>query len=401
MQNKEFKFKNIQTSLSQPEHLVPPFIHTIQPPVFRASTIIFNNTEQLFNRHWKDRYDYSYGTHGTPITYQLADKIAQIEGGSFSLLCPSGLSAINLVNSTFLKSGDEVWIADNMYGPNLEHLQFLAQQYNIIIKIYNPLDVESFQPSQKCKLLWLEAAGSLTLEFPDLTSLIKKAQSLNILTALDNTWGAGLAFCAFDLGNEHLSVDLTVHALTKYPSGGGDILMGSITTTQEALYHKVLLAHARQGISVSGDDCATVYRSLSSMALRYHQQNSTCQRVLDWLKNQKHFSQVLHPSLADSPGHKYWKETCSTGLSAGIVSVIFNEKYNWQMVRRFCDALNVFRLGYSWGGPTSLVMLYDLKHSRQLEQTHLQKGYLVRFCIGLEHYQDLINDIEQALDKIE
>lgn len=389
--------KNRQTQLIHAPRKAPQSIHTVQPAVYRASTIIFNNTDALFNRHWSDDYDYSYGTHGTPTTFNLADQIAQLEGGEYCLLAPSGLSAINLVNSCFLSHGDEVWVADNIYGPNMEHLRNLQTRYGICVKVYNPLDVHSFQPSEKAKLLWLEAAGSVTLEFPDLVALVKKAQAQNILTALDNTWGAGLAFNAFDFSDAHLSVDLTVHALTKYPSGGGDILMGSVVTRDKALHHQLFRMHALQGISVSGDDVAQVQRSLASMQLRYEAQSHSALKLLDWLKQQAQFSQVLHPADPDNISHPYWQTVCQEQHSAGLVSVIFDAKYSLQDIREFCDALQLFKLGFSWGGPLSLVMLYELQHMRSLEHTHLQSGILVRFCIGLEDTQDLIQDIQQAL----
>nr|WP_257231874.1 MULTISPECIES: PLP-dependent transferase [unclassified Acinetobacter] len=375
----------------------PQLISTVQPPLYRASTIIFNNTDALFNRHWTDAYDYSYGTHGTPTTFTLGDHIAQIEGGLYHLLAPSGLSAINLVNSCLLSQGDEVWVPDNIYGPNMEHLRNLQQRYGIAVKVYNPLEVESFSPSDKAKLLWLEAAGSVTLEFPDLIGLVKKAQAHNILTALDNTWGAGLAFNAFDFGEDHLSVDLTVHALTKYPSGGGDILMGSVVTRDQKLHHQLFRMHAIQGICVSGDDTAQIQRSLASMQLRYQQQSQSALTLLNWLKQQKELVQVLHPADPDSAGHAYWKDICKEGHSAGLVSVIFDAQYNLNDIRAFCDALTLFKLGFSWGGPVSLVMLYNLKEMRVLEHLHLKDGLLVRFCIGLEHPEDLIQDIKQAL----
>lgn len=390
-----------QTALIHAPRQAPQYIETIQPPLFRASTIIFKTTTHLFDRHWTDAYDYSYGTHGTPTTFTLADNIAQIEGGDFCLLAPSGLSAINLVNSAFLSSGDEVWVADNIYGPNLEHLKNLQDRYDIRVKIYNPIDAASFQPTEKTKLIWLEAAGSVTLEFPDLKNLVKKAQQANVLTALDNTWGAGLAFNAFDFSDEHLSVDITVHALTKYPSGGGDILMGSVVTRDQLLHHKLYRMHAIQGISVSGDDTAQIQRSLAHMSLRYEQQSKSAMIVLDWLKQQPQFSQVLHPSNPDVAGHQFWAEICSTGKSAGLVSVIFKPEYDLAAIRKFCDSLTLFKLGFSWGGPISLVMLYDLKQMRELENTHLQQGLLVRFCIGLEHPEDLIQDIQNALKQLE
>nr|WP_252725482.1 PLP-dependent transferase [Acinetobacter indicus] len=375
----------------------PQLISTVQPPLYRASTIIFNNTDALFNRHWTDTYDYSYGTHGTPTTFTLGDNIAQIEGGLYHLLAPSGLSAINLVNSCLLSQGDEVWVPDNIYGPNMEHLRNLQQRYGIAVKVYNPVEVESFNPRDKAKLLWLEAAGSVTLEFPDLSGLVKKAQAHSILTALDNTWGAGLAFNAFDFGEDHLSVDLTVHALTKYPSGGGDILMGSVVTRDQKLHHQLFRMHAIQGICVSGDDTAQIQRSLASMQLRYQQQSQSALTLLNWLKQQKELVQVLHPADPDSAGHAYWKDICKDGHSAGLVSVIFDNNYKLQDIRNFCDSLKLFKLGFSWGGPVSLVMLYNLKEMRVLEHLHLKDGLLVRFCIGLEHPEDLIQDIKQAL----
>ena len=390
-----------QTALIHAPRQAPQYIETIQPPLFRASTIIFKTTTHLFDRHWTDAYDYSYGTHGTPTTFTLADNIAQIEGGDFCLLAPSGLSAINLVNSAFLSSGDEVWVADNIYGPNLEHLKNLQDRYDIRVRIYNPIDAASFQPTEKTKLIWLEAAGSVTLEFPDLKNLVKKAQQANVLTALDNTWGAGLAFNAFDFSDEHLSVDITVHALTKYPSGGGDILMGSVVTRDQLLHHKLYRMHAIQGISVSGDDTAQIQRSLAHMSLRYEQQSKSAITVLDWLKQQPQFSQVLHPSNPDAVGYQFWTEICSTGKSAGLVSVIFKPEYDLTAIRKFCDSLTLFKLGFSWGGPISLVMLYDLKQMRELKNTHLQQGLLVRFCIGLEHSEDLIQDIQNALKQLE
>ena len=390
--------KNRQTQLIHAPRNAPQSINTVQPAVYRASTIIFNNTDALFNRHWSDDYDYSYGTHGTPTTFNLADQIAQLEGGEYCLLAPSGLSAINLVNSCFLSHGDEVWVADNIYGPNMEHLRNLEIRYGICVKVYNPLDVNSFQPSEKAQLIWLEAAGSVTLEFPDLVALVKKAQAQNILTALDNTWGAGLAFNAFDFSDAHLSVDLTVHALTKYPSGGGDMLMGSVVTRDKALHHQLFRMHALQGVSVSGDDVAQVQRSLASMQLRYEAQSHSALQLLDWLKQQAQFSQVLHPADPDNISHQYWQAVCQEQHSAGLVSVIFDAKYSLQDIRQFCDALQLLKLGFSWGGPLSLVMLYELQHMRSLEHTHLHSGILVRFCIGLEDTQDLIQDIQQALN---
>ncbi|MFC3903453.1 cystathionine beta-lyase [Acinetobacter marinus] len=396
---------HLQTALSQPIRQAPQYIHTVQTPIYRASTIIFKDTNALNNRHWSDDYDYSYGTHGTPTTYNLADQIAHIEGAKYCLLAPSGLSAINLVNSALLNTGDEVWIPDNIYSPNHDHLVSLQQKYGVVLKIYSPTDLDSIQFSSQSKLLWIEVAGSITLEFPDLATLIKKAKAQGVMTALDNTWGAGLAFSPFDIydanksrDNEKLAVDMSVHALTKYPSGGGDILMGSICTIDKKLHLELLRMHALQGIAVSGDDCAQISRSVSHMALRYQQHHQNTLKLIPFLQSRAEFSQVLHPSIASHAGHQYWKAICQDGLGAGIVSVIFRAEYQVEQIQQFCNTLRLFHLGFSWGGPTSLVMYYDLKAIRKLPTPHLQDGWLVRFCIGLEHADDLIKDIAQALD---
>ena len=177
--------------------------------------------------------------------------------------------------------------------------------------------------------------------------------------------------------------------------------MGSVVTRDQHLHHKLYRMHATQGISVSGDDTAQIQRSLAHMSLRYEQQSQSTLRLLDWLKQQPQFIQVLHPSLSDSAGHQFWKEVCTTGKSAGLASVIFDSRYDMHAVRRFCDNLKLFKLGFSWGVPVSLVMLYDLKQMRALENTHLQQGLLVRFCIGLEDPADLIQDIQNALKQLE
>lgn len=395
------------TQLIHPKKIVPTGFMAVQPAVYRASTVFFDNTQAMRKRHWQDDYDYSYGLHGTPTTYALADKLAQLEGGDYCVLAPSGLSAISLVNFSFLSYGDEVWLPDNVYGPNKDLIKQLHQQFGIAYQLYDPLNIDSFCPNKKTKLIWLEAAGSVTLEFPDLCGLVKKAQKANVLTVLDNTWGAGLAFCPFDFSDERLSVDISVHALTKYPSGGADILMGSIVTKQRHLHLAILRTHALQGIGVAGDDVERVIRSLPSLELRYQQQDKNTKILASWLEQQDCIAQVLHPALPHAAGHEYWQHVCAgadgrSGGAAGLVSVVFKPEYDLKQIDAFCDALQLFKLGFSWGGPVSLVMPYDLNGMRQADATdknatQFESRYLVRLCIGLEALDDLQADLAQAL----
>jgi cystathionine beta-lyase len=363
-------------------------------PVHKASTVFFDSVAAMRARDWRQEDCYSYGLHGTPTTFTLAAQIADLEGGQYCLLCPSGLSAIAVVNLALLQAGDEVWLPSNAYGPAIDMAQQLMVGYGVQSRFYDPLDESSLQLTAQSKLVWLEAAGSITMEFPDLTGLIANAQAAGVLTALDNTWGAGLAFNPFALG-----IDLSVHALTKYPSGGGDVLMGSIVCQDNALHLQLKNIHAQLGIGIAGNDAELVLRSLSTLALRYAQQDRSARQLAHWLLARPEIVQVLHPALADSAGHDDWQQICGdTNLAAGLFSVIFDPAITQVEVDQFCDGLRLFQIGFSWGGPMSLVMPYALAHIRPMGTPHLSDGCLVRFSVGLEAVDDLIADLTQALN---
>jgi cystathionine beta-lyase len=207
--------------------------------------------------------------------------------------------------------------------------------------------------------------------------------------ALDNTWGAGLAFDAFAL-----DIDLTVHALTKYPSGGGDVLMGAVSCRDDdALYHALALSRSRQGHGVGVDDVQAVLRSLPSMALRYAAHDAAARAVAQWAESRPEFVRVLHPARPRSPGHAHWAALCRA--AAGLVTLELDPRFTGTQTDAFVDALRLFRIGYSWGGPMSLVVPYDPKAIR--ERTTPYRGTLVRLSLGLEDVPDLIADLEQAL----
>jgi cystathionine beta-lyase len=390
------------TDLIQHPYEAPGGFRSVVPGIHKASTVIFENTAALHTRQWKDKSGYTYGLHGTPSTFTLEARLATLEGGRHTLLAPSGLVAIALVSSALLSAGDEVLLPDNAYGPNKEFARGELARWGITHRSYDPLDAASLAGliSERTRLIWLEAAGSVTLEFPDLAGLIRVArQHPGLVIALDNTWGAGLAFDAFKLGsaNEPLAVDVSVHALTKYPSGGGDVLMGSVTTVDEALHERLNRTHMHMGLGVGGNDVEGILRGLSSMHLRYAAHDAATRKVAQWLAGRGEIKQVLHPVLAGSPGHKHWASTCRA--AGGLVSVVFDgARFEAARIDAFVDALQRFKIGYSWGGPLSLVMPYGMRGMRQ-HGAFAQAGSdtLVRFAIGLEEVQDLINDLDQAL----
>jgi len=197
-------------------------------------------------------------------------------------------------------------------------------------------------------------------------------------------------------------VDLTIHALTKYPSGGGDVLMGAIVTRDPALHIRLKLTHMRLGLGVGMNDVEAVLRALPSVALRYAAHDRATRALARWCTTRPEFAQVLHPALPTSPGHAHWKALCgeAEGRAAGLFSVVFPERYSSAQVDAFCDALRLFRLGYSWGGPVSLVVPYNLAQARQAWPAHLARGTLVRFSVGLEAVEDLQADLAQALARL-
>jgi cystathionine beta-lyase len=380
---------SLSTSLIHHPYRPPAGFAAPQTAVHKASTVIFANSAAMRARTWQSKAGYTYGLHGTPTSFTLEARIATLEGGLHSVLLPSGLAAIALVDMALLKSGDEVLIPDNAYGPGKELARRELAGWGIAHRIYDPMDPRSLADAigPSSRLVWLEAPGSVTMEFPDLPALVEAARSRGITTALDNTWGAGIAFDPFSLG-----VDLSMHALTKYPSGGGDVLMGAVTTRDGALHQRLMRAHMHLGQGVGGNDVETVLRALPTLPLRYEAQDRAGRALAHWWAQRSEVVQVLHPALPQSPGHAHWRALCRR--AAGLFSVVFDERFGRPQVDAFVDALRLFKIGYSWAGPVSLVVSYDLQLIRSKPAW---RGMLVRFSVGLEAVDDLIADCEQAL----
>jgi cysteine-S-conjugate beta-lyase len=390
---------DIRTQLIHHPYRAPTEFDALPVAVHKASTVFFNNVADLRSRRWKDKSGYTYGLHGTPTTFTLEERLATLEGGAHCLLAPSGLAAVALVDTAFLQQGDEMLLPDNVYGPNQTLAEGELVGWGITHRFYDPMDPADLAAkiTPATRLVWLEAAGSITLEFPDLpalTAVIREANARRaagaraIVSALDNTWGAGIAFNGFELG-----ADVVMHALTKYPSGGADVLMGSVVTRDPALHHQLVDTHMRFGIGVSGNDAELVLRGLPSTALRYEAQDRSTRELAAWLAARPEVEAVRHPALPGSPGHATWLRDARG--AACLFSAIFKPAFSQAQIDRFCDSLRLFRLGWSWAGPVSLCAPYDVPTIRRLPWPHT--GGLVRFAVGLEAVDDLRQDIEQAL----
>lgn len=386
----------LATHLIHHPYQAPAGFEAVPPAVHKASTVIFPDVAAMRGRQWKQRDTYTYGLHGTPTTLVLEERMASLEGARHCVLVPSGLAAISLVGMALLSSGDQVLIPDNAYGPNKAFAEGPLKAWGIEVAFYDAMDARDLAArlTPRTRLVWLEAAGSITLEFPDLPALmaVVRAQAhthpKGLVTALDNTWGAGIAFKPFDMG-----VDISAHALTKYPSGGADVLMGAVLTCRQDLHERLMDAHARVGFGVGGNDVELVLRGLNTIGLRYAAHDAATRELAGWMQGQPQVQRVLHPALPGSPGHEAWKRDCTA--AACLFSVVFKPQFSQARVDAFCDALRLFRLGYSWAGPMSLCATYDLSAIRSLGGPHPHS--LVRFSVGLEAVDDLRADIAQAL----
>lgn len=377
-----------QTAIVHSDYQPPAGFDAFTPAIERASTILFADVAAMRARNWQGRNGYTYGLHGTPTTFRLEAQLAEIEGGKHCLLAPSGLAAIAMVNFGFLKTGDDVLIPENVYHPNREMGDWLSGDFGITTRYYDPLIGAGIagliQPNTR--LIWAETPGSVTMEVPDIPAISKAAHDWGVLVAVDNTWSAGLAFDAFAHG-----ADIVLHALTKYQSGGSDLLMGAVITREEALFTRLSVAHMRLGFGVGMDDVYLILRSLPTMKLRFEAQDAAGRTVAAWLKQRPEIARVLHPAFPDCPGHDIWQRDF-TG-AAGLFSLLFDPVYTEAQTDRFVEALKFFKIGFSWGGTHSLCVPFRVASMRK--DWH-NAGQLLRLHIGLEDVNDLIADLEQA-----
>jgi cystathionine beta-lyase len=387
----------IQTTAVQPELDIAPGFESFSTPTYRGSTIVFRNLAELRAYGDRSKTYWRYGLHATPTSEALCQQLAQIEGGRQTLLLPSGMGAISLVYFACLRSGDDVLVPDNVYGPNRDHGEWLAREYGVTVRYYHPSIgagiAALIQPNTR--LIWMEAPGSVTMEVPDSEAIVSAARARGVLTAIDNTWSAGVYFKPFEKG-----IDISVQALTKYQSGGSDVLMGAVITRDEKLHDRLKRTRMIMGWGVSADDCFLVLRGLASMPVRLAAHDRAAREVAEWLKRRPEVTRVLHPALPDCPGHEAWQRDFTGG--GGLFSLIVRSRYSREQVDAFVEALKLFAIGWSWGGAHSLAVPYHVETMRPAgtwpPAGWENAGELVRLYIGLEDTRDLIADLKQAME---
>ena len=383
---------SLDTTLIHSEYQAPAGFASLTTPIHHVSTVVFPNIAETRSRIGHDAY--TYGLHATPTSLELSHQIAALEGGTRSLLTPSGLASIALVNLAFLKSGDHVLIPDNVYRPSREMTERLLHGLGITADFYDAMIGAGVASMIKpnTRLMWIESPGSITMEVPDVRALVAAARERDVLTAIDNTWSAGVYLRAFDLG-----IDISVQALTKYVAGHSDLLMGSVTARKPELIDRLLAVRRAMGMGVAPDDVFLALRGLTTMMMRLRAHEAATLKVAGWLRDRPEVKRLLHPAFPDCPGHENWKRDFSG--SSGLFSVILDQRYTPASVDAMIDGLRWFKIGYSWGGIASLAVTYrrDVYANPSLRN---EPGTLLRLHIGLEAVDDLIADLEAGFGRL-
>jgi cysteine-S-conjugate beta-lyase len=381
--------KKWNTKLIHSDAKIPEGFRSLTTPVYRGSTVIFPNAAAVSDQ-W-DQYEvgYTYGLYGTPTVLELAARICELERGYRTLLTPGGQSAISLINLALLKAGDHILVPHSIYGPNRHFAGRLLRRFGVEVTFYDPnlgARIETvLQPNTR--LVWTESPGSVTMEVQDVPAICEAAHRAGALVVLDNTWSAGVFFDAF----EH-RVDITMQALTKYVGGHSDLLLGSITAREKQVFDRLGSSQQLVGTAVSPDEVSLALRGLKTMAVRLKAIEAAALDLARWCGTRPEIEIVLHPALEGCPGHEFWKRDF-TG-STGVFSIVFRREYSKQKVLAFVDALELFKVGYSWAGVTSLAVAYDFQGNKNRPD---YEHRLVRLNIGLEDVEDLRDDLQNAL----
>src|SRR3954447_4355154 len=357
----------------------------VNPPVERASTILFESVAEL--RETRPALgQYNYGLQGTATHWALSEALTELEpGAAGTALYPSGLAAITASLLSVLAAGDEVLVTDSVYGPTRRFCDTILKRFGVATRYYDPLIGRDMAGliGDTTRAILLESPGSLTMEIQDVPAICAIARERKIVTLLDNTWATPLFFPAIAAG-----VDITIMAATKYVGGHADVMIGTASATEQ-YFSAVQRTTWDLGHALSPDDAWLGSRGLRTMAVRLKQHEASALSVAKWLKRQSRVGLVLHPALPDCPGHDLWKRDFKG--SSGLFAFELDGD-----PAAFVDSLELFGIGFSWGGYESLALPV---HPHRTVSKSPAEG-LVRLHIGLEDPDDLIEDLANAFTRI-
>jgi len=366
----------------------------VNPPVYRASTIIFPTVaEWEASRNPARRFDLvRYGQIGTPTTFALEEAIATLEGGHRAILVPSGLAACTTPLQALLSTGDHLLMVDTTYAPTRHFCDAVLPRSGVATTYYDPLIGagirDLFRPNTK--MVFLESPGSLTFEVQDIPAIADAAHAAGLTVVMDNTWATPYFFPALARG-----VDISVQAATKYIGGHADVMIGTITST-ERLYEPIRSFVAEQGTCVSPDDAYLALRGLRTLAVRLERHQRSALRIAEWLEGRPEVARVMYPALPSDPGHAIWKRDFLG--SSGLLGIVLQPTPK-AAVDALLDGLELFGMGASWGGYESLALPFNPAKYRTATPWKDPRPVL-RLHIGLEDPDDLIADLSEGLARL-
>ena len=393
--------KSISTFLKQPSK--DNANRSANPPVIRASTILFNSMQEMIKHEKKVKSNkaithYTYGRYGSSTTIKLENIIKELEQAYHVFLTGTGFGGISLALMSLCRPGDEILVSDNVYGPTREISDELLREFNINAKFYDPEKFEDLKNkvSKKTKMILVENPGSNTFEFQDLSKIVQLAKKKNILTLLDNTWGTPMYLKPLKIG-----FDMSFSSATKYLSGHSDAMGGTLAVNKK-VFKKIMFFYKLSGYRLSADEAYLIIRGLRTLDVRLKQHYENTKKIINFLKKQKKIKEILYPHKPSSKNYKLWKKYYSG--ATGLLSVVIKSKSKSSVIK-FVNSLELFGIGYSWGGFESLAILQELR-----KKTEYTKGrqyfrfnkdeHIVRMHIGLEDPKDLILDIKNSLKYI-
>ncbi len=365
----------------------------VNPPVYHASTVTFPTVEAMGNADKDPTEGVFYGRMGTPTTRAFEEAVAALEGSDRAIAVQSGLAAITGALLCFVQSGDHILVADSVYFPTKKFCNTFLKNFGVDVQYYDPMIGAEIAGLLKpnTKVVFTEAPGSLTFEVQDIPAIAKVARDHGAIVMIDNTWGAGYYFNAFEHG-----CDISIQAATKYIGGHSDVMLGTIAVKEE-FYKPMKVKLNTLGYCAGPDDCYLGQRGLRTLPARLARHQENGMKLANWLKDRPEVLKILHPAFEDCPGHEIWKRDFSG--ASGLFSIVLDGKYTEKAVAAMLDGLELFPMGYSWGGYESLIIPFNPQGARQVTKW-VEPGPCLRIHAGQEDVEDLIADLDKGFERL-
>lgn len=366
-------------------------VRTVNPPVYSGSTVLFANYDDLLLANSGEYDGITYGTDRLPTQRDFEEALRNLEGGSLTRAFQSGISAITNTLLAFTRSGDHILVCQNVYGPTARFCKSILAKYNVKVTFVPPAvgaDITEYI-GPDTKLIFLESPGSNTFEIQDIPAVTAIAKPKGIVTVLDNTWATPLYLKPFELG-----IDISIQSVTKYISGHSDVLLGAVTVN-EKYAQEYANFYSVMEIFASPQDCYLALRGLKTLPVRLKQHEASALEIAQWLETIDLVDRVIHPALAAHPEHRIWQRDFKG--SSGLFGFTFKQEYDQEKVASFINSLDLFGIGYSWGGFKSLITAGT--YSRSADSIYFDKT-VVRLNIGLEAAEDLMQDLTKGFDML-